>query len=183
MKNKNYTRFLSRVGITLTVMAMLVSCARLPQMYSAAGQPLLTRQIKLAIDRSHLNTNLGIEVRSLSTGKVVYQLNPEHLYMPASNNKLYSAAAAFHYLGADFRFQTSLYYDTTGNKSNLILKAGGDPDFSLGTLDSLAEIAAGHISRIDTLIIDRTIIDSIHSGHGWMWDEGHWWYAAQIDPL
>ena len=44
--------------------------------------------------------------------------------MPASTNKLYTCAAALHYLGNDYTFTTRVLK----KKNNLVLKGGGDPD-------------------------------------------------------
>ena len=48
----------------------------------------------------------GVQVRSLSTGKVLYALNPSRLLVPASNQKLLTVAAAAETLGWDYRFTT-----------------------------------------------------------------------------
>jgi len=50
-------------------------------------------------------------------------------------------------------------------------------------LDSLASVVAGRVKSVDLLILDDTHLDSIPLGEGWMWDEGPWWYAAQISAL
>ena len=42
----------------------------------------------------------------LASGKTIYELNPEHYFVPASNAKLFSTALALTRLGADYRFQT-----------------------------------------------------------------------------
>ena len=99
--------------------------------------------------------------------------------MPASNNKLYTCAAALEKLGSDYRFKTFLLRH--GN--NLILKGGGDPDLTIDQLDSLARITAKIINLVDTLFVDESFLDSLHYGQGWMWDEGAWWYAAPISAM
>ena len=99
--------------------------------------------------------------------------------MPASTNKLYTCAAALHYLGNNHTFKTRVLK----NKNNLVLKGGGDPDLSIDQLDSLAIIVSKNIKKIDTLYLDDTLLDSLNYGEGWMWDEGPWWYAAPIGAL
>ena len=99
--------------------------------------------------------------------------------MPASTNKLYTCAAALHFLEKDHQFGTDVFSDT----KNLILKGGGDPDLSIKELDSLALEVSKKYKNIDTLFIDDTFLDSLNYGEGWMWDEGPWWYAAPISAL
>lgn len=122
---------------------------------------------------------MGIKILSLKTGETLYSLNSHKLLMPASNNKLYTCAAALEKLGSDHRFKTSILQH--GN--NLILRGGGDPDLTIGKLDSLAEITAKKISLVDTLFVDESLLDSLHYGSGWMWDEGAWWYAAPVSAM
>ena len=53
--------------------------------------------------------------------------------MPASNNKLFTCAAALDFLGKDFFF-LQMY----SQNDNAILQGGGDPDLTIKDLDSLA---------------------------------------------
>ncbi len=171
----------------MSTLLFIGGCSQIPRTYAVKGHPILSHKIKSAIDDSGLVTNLGINVLDLRNGKTLYQLNSNHLFTPASNNKLYTAAAALHYLGPDYRFSTTVWTDssgiTNGRVNKLILKGGGDPDFSLTSLDSLAGVLKQDITAIDTLIVDNSRLDSIRFGEGWMWDEGSWWYAAQIDAM
>ena len=80
--------------------------------------------------------------------------------MPASNNKLYTCAATLSNLGSDYIFETVIYQDGY----NLILRGGGDPDFSLAQLDSLAQIISSQIESVDTLFLDESLMDSFHFG-------------------
>src|SRR5271165_3988957 len=50
----------------------------------------------------------GIEVVSLSTGKVLYAQNADKLFTPASNTKLFTTAAALALIGPDYTFQTTV---------------------------------------------------------------------------
>ena len=122
---------------------------------------------------------MGIKIVALQSGQTLYALNSQKLLMPASNNKLYTCASALEKLGSDYRFKTFLFRH--GN--NLILKGGGDPDLTINQLDSLARITAKKINVVDTLFVDESLLDSLHYGQGWMWDEGAWWYAAPISAM
>ena len=37
--------------------------------------------------------------------------------------------------------------------------------------------------KLNYLILDDSMLDGVPYGPGWMWDEGSWWYAAQISAL
>lgn len=122
---------------------------------------------------------MGIKIISLKTGNSLYALNSQKLLMPASNNKLFTCAAALQYLGPNYKFKTSVLK----KENNLILRGGGDPDLSIDRIDSLAAIISKKIKVIDTLFVDASFMDSLNYGQGWMWDEGAWWYAAPISAL
>ena len=119
---------------------------------------------------------MGIKIVSIDNHKTLYSYNSKKLFLPASNNKLYTCAAALHYLGSDYKFTTSIYK----NRNNLVLKGGGDPDLKVHQLDSLANIISTQIKNIDTLYLDDSIFDKLNYGNGWMWDEGSSWWVAPI---
>jgi len=80
-------------------------------------------------------SNFGIEFYDLETGKVVYALNAEKLFVPASTTKLLTEGTVLANLGPDYRFHTHIYrtgpIDKHGTlKGNLILVASGDPNLS-----------------------------------------------------
>src|ERR1700728_150284 len=72
----------------------------------------------------------GIYVKDLETGEVLFDLNSDKLFSPASTTKLFSVAALLHAFGDDYRFKTPIY--AAGNIVNgklngdLILVAQGD---------------------------------------------------------
>ena len=77
----------------------------------------------------------GIQIVDLSTGKTLYELNPDHYFVPASNAKLFSTALALTRLGPDFTFQTRVLSLTPPDELGRIrgplrLVGGGDPNLS-----------------------------------------------------
>ncbi len=81
------------------------------------------------------HANFGIEFYSLDTRKVVYSLNANKLFVPASTTKTLTEGTVLAKLGADYRFHTVLYrtgpLDKKGTlKGDLVLVASGDPNLS-----------------------------------------------------
>ena len=165
--------------ILLFFTAIISSCAPPKSFYKMEGSINLRNKINKIIENSEIDLNMSIQVISLKDNKVIYDYNSQKLLMPASTNKLYTCAAALHFLEKDHQFGTDVFSDT----KNLILKGGGDPDLSIIELDSLALEVSKKYKNIDTLFIDDTFLDSLNYGEGWMWDEGPWWYAAPISAL
>ncbi len=81
------------------------------------------------------HSSFGIEVYSLDQNNVVYALNAQQFFTPASTTKLFTEGTALELLGADYRFHTKVYrtgpIDSDGTlNGDLILVASGDPDLS-----------------------------------------------------
>src|ERR1035441_1470311 len=116
----------------------------------------------------------GIQIVDLGTGKTLYELNPDHYFVPASNAKLYSAALALTRLGADFTFQTRVLGQTQPDETGRVrgwlrVAGGGDPNLSgravpyrmgpitgnpLAAIEDLAgQLVARGVRRVDGDII------------------------------
>ncbi len=179
---KKYNLFIAVLAIFL-----LYNCTSTRELYVESGNKKFARNINNAIKNSDLTTNVGIKVVSLRSGNTLYSLNSDHLFTPASNNKLYTASAALHYLSPQFKFETSVWIDSTYKDSTLVprlvLVGGGDPDLYLSELELIAKRISKNIRSIDTLIVDNTLFDDVHFGPGWMWDAESYWYFAHIDAL
>ena len=165
--------------ILLFFTAMITSCVPPKSFYKMEGSINLRNKINEIIEKSKIDLNMSIQIISLKDDKVIYDYNSQKLLMPASTNKLYTCAAAFHFLKKNHQFRTNVL----SNENNLVLKGGGDPDLSIKELDSLALEVSKKYKNIDTLFIDDAFLDSLNYGEGWMWDEGPWWYAAPISAL
>ena len=102
----------------------------------------------------------------LTSGKTLYARNPDRLFLPASNMKLFVSALALEKLGPDYRFVTHLIRETGGN---LTLLGSGDPSLSgriypysrdaapvppLAAIEELADQAvANGLKRVDGDIV------------------------------
>ena len=186
----------------LLVMIFLFSCSKAPTLINVKGHKKVLDNITIIIQESGLQTNLGIKVVELESDETIYEWNPQALFNPASNNKLYTCIAALAILDSNQTFSTSVYQDTAA----LYLVGGGDPHLTLEQLDTMARTISDtmklHLGRdywfqnnrvrmrtidlakkLNYLILDDSMLDGVPYGPGWMWDEGSWWYAAQISAL
>ena len=126
--------------------------------------------------------NWGVVVRSLSTGEILYERNPDKLMVPASNMKIVTLAAAARVLGWDARFTTSLETDAAIEagtlRGDLYVRGGGDPTINTRNgrgaavfADWAAALQAAGFQRIDGRIIgDDNLFDDEGIGAGWAWD-------------
>jgi len=159
---------------------------------------LKSRLNGILINRLLMRGRVGVKVMSLRTGKTIYERNADKYFMPASNMKSYSVAAAIDQLSPNFRFVTSVYAnakpDSSGTvRGNLIIYGRGDPSISTNFndgdyykgIDALADkIAQAGVKRIDgSLIGDETYFNSKAIPFGWEWDDLQWYYGAEVSSL
>ena len=102
----------------------------------AQSESSLSQRIQKVMSRPEFaHANFGIEFYSLDAGEVIYALNADKLFVPASTTKTLTEGTLLAKLGADYRFHTRVYrtgpIDKHGTlKGDLILVASGDPNLS-----------------------------------------------------
>jgi D-alanyl-D-alanine carboxypeptidase/D-alanyl-D-alanine-endopeptidase (penicillin-binding protein 4) len=158
----------------------------------------LQSRIRLALLRPELQRGqVGIKVVSLDTNKTLFEQNAEKYFMPASNMKSYTVAAALERLSPDFRFVTSVFAsekpDANGAVKGLTIYGRGDVSFSTAfndgdyykSLDALAEkIAQSGVKRIEgDLVGDESYFTGNPIAVTWEWDDLQWYYGAEISAL
>ena len=90
--------------ILLFFTAMITSCVPPKSFYKMEGSINLRNKINEIIEKSEIDLNMSIQIISLRDDKVIYDFNSQKLLMPASTNKLYTCAAAFHFLKINHQF-------------------------------------------------------------------------------
>lgn len=137
----------------------------------------------------------GVEIKSLDSGKVLYERNPRTLMMPASNMKIVTLVTAAASLGWDYRFTTRLesaaVVENGTLKGDLVVRGSGDP--TINTRDNRARkvfddwaaaLRGAGIYRIDGAILgDDSAFDDQWLGAGWAWDYLQFGYAAPVGAL
>jgi PBP4 family serine-type D-alanyl-D-alanine carboxypeptidase len=102
----------------------------------AQSEGTLEQRIKKIMERPEFaHSRFGIEFRSMDSGKVVYELNAQQLFVPGSTTKLLTEGTALELLGGDYRFHTKIYRTGPVKKDgtldgDLILVASGDYNLS-----------------------------------------------------
>lgn len=151
---------------------------------SVSPYPMLKSHIDATLsDTLFPPANVGIKIVSLATGETLYELNPDMLFMPASNEKLFTSATALVELGKGFEFRTLVSLDR--DSSRIFIKGSGDPLLSTADLDSLARVIKDTVPAdcAWTLVGDVSYFDDVYWGEGWMWDDEGENYNMAISPL
>jgi dihydroorotase/N-acyl-D-amino-acid deacylase len=130
------SRRFSRFAVAFCSAALCFVLVSAPPSLHAQSTTTLAERIQKVMDRPEFaRANFGIEFYDVTTGKVVYSLNANKLFVPASTTKTLTEGAILAKLGADYRFHTIIYrtgpIDKKGTlKGDLVLVASGDPNLS-----------------------------------------------------
>ena len=159
----------------------------------------LQSRVRLTLARPELRRgSVGVKIVSLDTNKVIFEENAEKYFMPASNMKSYTVAAAMEKLSPDFKFITSVYApvipDTNGMiRGDLSVYGRGDVSFSTAFydgdyykgLEALAtKIVQAGVKRIEgNLVGDESYFTGNPIPASWEWDDLQWYYGAEISAL
>ncbi|HEY2235088.1 MAG TPA: D-alanyl-D-alanine carboxypeptidase/D-alanyl-D-alanine-endopeptidase [Candidatus Angelobacter sp.] len=167
----------------------------------------LGKDIAAVLSQPPLNrAHWGVDVVDLETGKALYSQNSDQLFLPASNAKLFTTAAALAIAGPDYRFRTTVEaegkIDDNGRLlGDLAIIGRGDPNISGRVLPYLLktqrmpphtqilEDMADQVARNGLKIVDGDLIgdDTFYAfepyGEGWAWDDLQWIDGAPVSAL
>ena len=172
-----------------------------------AHRKSLADQIKVIIDQPDLvRAHWGIDVEDQESGKTLYSLNADQLFLPASNAKLFTTATALSLAGPDYKFRTTIEgtgpVDAAGRlHGDLVIVGRGDPNISgrvlpyalkterrppyTQVLEDLAnQVAERGIKKVEGDIIgDDTFYAPERYGEGWARDDLQWSDGAPVSAL
>src|SRR5215204_1390364 len=179
------------------------ACNVKPAAKSSATGALTIFDLQAKIRRTLLHPDLrrgsiGVKIAALDSEKVVFENDAEKYFMPASNMKSFTVAAAMEKLSPNFRFITSVFAnsqpDASGTiKGDLTVFGRGDVSFSTAFydsdyykgLDNLADkIVAAGVKRVEgNLVGDESYFTGSPIPTGWEWDDLQWYYGAEVSAL
>ena len=132
---------------------------------------------------------IGVCVKNVETGQVVYEHNPGMALRPASVVKLLSSALALKREGDSLTYSTKVFYtgeiDEGRLSGNIVIQAGGDP-----TLDSkyfpkacfmdslVSKVVSLGIKRIHGNIIIETEGEPARVPGSWPWEDVANYYGS-----
>ncbi len=136
------------------------------------------------------DATVGVTVQDVATGEILYDYHGAKHFLPASTTKLFTAAAALKYLGPNFRYETSLFYNQNSVEKgvytgDIAIQFTGDPSLQLKALYSLLQkLSEAKITEIKgNLLIDDTIFSGPMLALGWTWDSTAWHHAAPVAAI
>jgi serine-type D-Ala-D-Ala carboxypeptidase/endopeptidase (penicillin-binding protein 4) len=132
---------------------------------------------------------IGISIRTQSDGEILYEHNGNTLLRPASNLKLFTAAAALNIFGPDYQFITEIYSDHDIEdhtlNGNLYIRGKGDPTLLPKDLDDFAKkikhLGIKHIKG--DIVGDESWYDDVRFSIDLPWTDEQEYYGAPISAL
>ena len=174
-------------GIALSLLMLVLG--RTPQVVAqtatVAGDICpgeLGAQIDAIANRAEFSrSRWGILIQPLSSTATLYSRDSQKYFIPASNVKLLTTAAALQKLGADFRIKTSVY---SGENGDLYIAGRGDPSITETQLKSLAQqLKRRGISGVNELIGDDSYFQGSGVNPNWEWEDAQAGYGAPVNSL
>ena len=142
-----------------------------------------------ALERSTVErSGLGLAV-GRAGGEPFLVVAPDAPRIPASNQKLLTAAAAVRILGADHRFTTTV---ATARGGRLVVVGGGDPNLSGRFFDGdpdtvllgfARDVRGRGVTEVKELVLDASRFDGEWTHPDWPGDQLDRWYCAPIAAL
>ncbi|MEG3903922.1 D-alanyl-D-alanine carboxypeptidase/D-alanyl-D-alanine-endopeptidase [Microcoleus sp. B4-C5] len=174
-------------GIALSLLVLILGrpSAVAAQTQAVAGDICpgdLGAQVDAIANRPEFSrSRWGILIQPLSSTTTLYSRDAQKYFIPASNAKLLTTAAALQKLGADFRIKTSVY---SGENGSLYVAGRGDPSIAEAQLKSLAQqLKQRGISQVNQLIGDDSYFQGSAVNPNWEWEDAQAGYGAPINSL
>ncbi|WP_058535934.1 D-alanyl-D-alanine carboxypeptidase/D-alanyl-D-alanine endopeptidase [Legionella saoudiensis] len=150
----------------------------------------IQNDVDALIKQINPNVNLGMVVIDLTSGETLYRRNADRFYIPASNMKLFSEAAALMVLGPDYHFTNQLSISSGMVQQGVLhgdiyLKLSGDPSFSRDDLkELLSSLNNWNIRAIQgNVYIDSNLANVDAYPPGWLSTDLAYSYGAPNAPV
>jgi D-alanyl-D-alanine carboxypeptidase/D-alanyl-D-alanine-endopeptidase (penicillin-binding protein 4) len=146
-------------------------------------------------DKALQRVQVGVEIVRLESSSppvTIYENKSDALFVPASNLKLITTAAALDKLGPEFRFRTYLVL----HDGNVVVWGDGDP--TTGDVEMLQKVGWNvdtvfkgwaeqllkkNITSVDDVIVDDSVFDEVFLHPNWPADQVHKRYVAEVGGL
>nr|WP_284498380.1 D-alanyl-D-alanine carboxypeptidase/D-alanyl-D-alanine-endopeptidase [Legionella maioricensis] len=137
---------------------------------------MLPIKIDALIKKQLPHATIGIVVKDAKTGEVIYRQNSDKLLSPASNVKLFTAAAALYHLEPNHHFLTTL----SQKNQNFYITFSGSPSLTIDNFtDLLLNLKKNNIKKINgDIILDTSRFKAPYYAGGESYDDLGWYYSA-----
>ena len=172
----------------LAGLILLVAVAAPAAPPRVSDREALKKTMESVLEKSSLrNARVTVQVRSLEDGAVVFSRDADELLNPASNVKLFTAAAAISRLGPEYRFETEFLVDQEfkdGKARTLYVRGRGDPSITTERLYGIvSELLHAGLKEVNEIVVDDSWFDSERLPPGFDQEYGDKAYLAPTGAL
>ena len=136
-----------------------------------ANDPKILDQVESLINKTDPNLNIGIKIKNLATGEIVYEKNPKRYFTPGSALKFITLVSLLEHFGPDYQFTSRVLKQ----KNNYYIDIH-HPDFSYEDLklmlNKISEDSANQVKgniyivnnefSVPAIMNEKTISDTIY---------------------
>ena len=153
-----------RWGRVVGILAVVCLPGRATWAAKNADREALKRVLLDVVKHSPFESaRVSLYVQSLDDGAVILSHNGDDLLNPASNVKLFTAAAALAVLGPDYRYETEFLLDDSpqaGRPRTLYIRGKGDPSITTERLYAIvSELFHGGLREVGDIVLDDSWFD------------------------
>ncbi|MDF0554864.1 D-alanyl-D-alanine carboxypeptidase/D-alanyl-D-alanine-endopeptidase [Kamptonema sp. UHCC 0994] len=173
-------------GIVVSLLLVLTGWPLAAVAQTQAAENICPAQLGTAVDAianraQFRRSRWGILIQTLSTAATLYSRDAQQYFIPASNVKLLTTAAALQKLGPQFRIITSVY---GSQKGRLYIVGRGDPSIGETQLKDLAkQLKQRGVNQVSELIADDSYFPGDSVNPNWEWEDVQAGYGAPINSL
>ncbi|AFY38287.1 D-alanyl-D-alaninecarboxypeptidase/D-alanyl-D-al anine-endopeptidase [[Leptolyngbya] sp. PCC 7376] len=139
----------------------------------------------ILVDEKYSQAQWGIAVQDLARDELVYEYHADTLFVPASNAKLFTTAAALDILGTDHQFAMESYVlGSAPNLEALVIKGGGDPTLTGDRLTEITSLLAEQgVASIEQVVVDDSLFTETAIHPTWEWSDLAFYYGSPVNSL
>ena len=171
--------------MTSVALCLALTLAASPQ---SRDREALRRALESVTQEAGLKgARVSAQVQSLDDGTVIFGTRADELLNPASNVKLFTAAAALLRLGLDYRFETEFLVETDAKDSKakvLYVRGKGDPSLSTERVwGAVSELMHAGLKDVSDIVVDDSYFDADRNPPGFDQETGDRAYLAPTGAL
>ncbi len=127
----------------------------------------------------------GILVEPIFGTGTLYARDRDRYFIPASNAKLFTTAAALSKLSPNYRIRTSVYNASSDpNIKSLRFVGRGDPSLTDDQLKALAQqLKRQGYDQIQQLVVDDGYFQGTQINPSWEWEDVQYYYGTTVNSL
>ena len=137
------------------------------------------------LDTAYVGLVVQTQAANPPQRRTLFAQHPNALFVPASNMKVLTSAAALHRLGPTYRIRTSVHGTVNpGGMTTLRVVGRGDPTFGPAQMADLAsQLRAAGVTQISRLVLDDSYFPGWATNPTWEWEDAQFYFAVPVNGL